>query len=148
MSTTPGTVQIQSNPPINIGSLASAYPTYALRAWLTALLAQTQQTQMEAEATLAGREVEIKHLKEQIDRSQAVVKSLQDAIDRVDSVLRRKRDVQINRDLETQPNRETERQPATGLQEASPTHEQPRAETEASEQSSQTQGRRRGTKHE
>ena len=77
----------------NVGKLRSLYPTYALRAWLTALLAQTQKAQTEMQAGILTREAEIEHLRRQIDNSAGVVKSLESAIERVDDALRRQRDV-------------------------------------------------------
>jgi len=77
----------------------SVYPTYALRAWLTALLAQTQVAQTNMQASIRNHETEIQRLREQIDHAGGVVKSLEHAIQRVDNELRRKRDVDATREI-------------------------------------------------
>lgn len=70
----------------------SLWPTYALRAWLGALLVQTHQAETEAHRLIETHEREIDRLRAQIKRSGPVIKSLNDAIGMVDEVLRRKRD--------------------------------------------------------
>lgn len=68
------------------------WPTYALRAWLTALLAQTQHGLEELDTRRAGFELEIARLRSQRERSEKVIRSLQHAVERVDAVLRLARD--------------------------------------------------------
>jgi hypothetical protein len=150
---TPGTVSGQSDAPSKSTAPSSLYPTYALRAWLTALLAQTQKAQSEARETIRIREAEIARLREQIDRSGDVVKSLQDALERVDNVLRHKRDVQINREIEARSHVEEPR--AAEVQTHSELHGregektsggEARAKTEHSESSPQTEQHSTGGK--
>ncbi len=71
------------------------WPTYALRAWLTALLAQTQHGVEELDTRRAGFELEIARLRSQRERSEKVIHSLQQAVERVDIVLRRARDTTV-----------------------------------------------------
>jgi len=71
----------------------SLYPTYALRAWLTALHVQTQRVQSEMQASIQSHESEIARLRQQIEHAGEVVKSLEHAIERVDATLQRRRDV-------------------------------------------------------
>ncbi|HTZ78412.1 MAG TPA: hypothetical protein VMC10_10905 [Stellaceae bacterium] len=72
----------------------SLWPTYALRAWLGALLVQTHQAEAETHRLIETHEREIDRLRAQIKRSGPVIKSLNDAIGMVDEVLKRKRDTE------------------------------------------------------
>lgn len=76
-----------------VQNLKSLYPTYALRSWLTALLAQTQQAQHDITVSISNHEAQIASLRQHLEHSDEVVKSLQHAIDRVDSALQVRRDV-------------------------------------------------------
>jgi hypothetical protein len=76
---------------------SSIWPTYALRAWLGALLVQTHQAEAEAHQLIQNHEREIDRLRAQIARSGPVVKSLNEAIAMVDDVLKRKRDAEEGR---------------------------------------------------
>jgi hypothetical protein len=76
---------------------SSPYPTYALRVWLTALLAQTRTAQVEMEASIRNHESEIERLRQHLAHAGEVMKSLENCIERVDSALRRQRDVDMNR---------------------------------------------------
>ena len=68
------------------------WPTYALRAWLTALQAQTRRAQEDLEARIDSHEKEIARLRRQHARAGTVLHSLQETIDRVDAQLRHVRD--------------------------------------------------------
>jgi len=76
---------------------SSPYPTYAFRAWLTALLAQTRNAQVELEAGIRNHESEIERLRQHLAHAGEVVRELEGSIERVDSILRQKRDADINR---------------------------------------------------
>jgi hypothetical protein len=80
---------------ITTPAAASLWPTYALRAWLSALLLQTQQAEAEIQQRIEGHEREIDRLRVQIKRSAPVITSLGDAIGKVDEVLRRKLDTEL-----------------------------------------------------
>jgi site-specific recombinase len=82
-------------------TMASLYPTYALRAWLTALQLQTQRAQSEIQASIQSHESEIARLRQQFDHAGGVVKSLEHAIERVDATLQRRRDVDATRKPDT-----------------------------------------------
>jgi hypothetical protein len=82
------------------------WPTYALRAWLTALLGQTQRARTELDARIEYYEKEITHLRVQRERSATVIGSLREAIDIVDNVLYRARDTEVERES-AQPHSET-----------------------------------------
>jgi hypothetical protein len=72
----------------------SLWPTYALRAWLTTLLVQTQQAELDLKHRIEDREKELERMREQAKRSPQVVQSLHEAIARVDTALKRKLDVE------------------------------------------------------
>jgi septal ring factor EnvC (AmiA/AmiB activator) len=76
---------------------SSPYPTYALRAWLTALLAQTRTAQVEMEANIRNHESEIERLRQHLAHAGEVLKSLENSIERVDSALQKQRDIDMNR---------------------------------------------------
>jgi hypothetical protein len=71
------------------------WPTFALRAWLAALLAQTRRTGERLEKQIGLYERMIARLREKIERSHKVVRSLEEALGSVDNVLRRVRDSEI-----------------------------------------------------
>jgi hypothetical protein len=68
------------------------WPTYALRAWLAALVAQVRGFRGEAEAQIAHFEHEIARLRRQLERSDEVTRSLNEVLELVDDRLRRVRD--------------------------------------------------------
>jgi len=68
------------------------WPTYALRAWLTALLGQMERASDDLDERVQAHEKEIARLRAQKQRSGLVVTSLRDAVGSVDAVLRRTRD--------------------------------------------------------
>ena len=68
------------------------WPTYALRAWLTALQAQTRRAQEDLEARIDSHEKEIARLHRQHERAATILHSLQETIERVDARLRHVRD--------------------------------------------------------
>ena len=81
----------------------SLWPTYALRAWLTALLVQTQQAETALKYRIEDGERDLERMRDQAKRSTQVVKSLQSAIDKVDDLLRRRRDAELAKAGEPAP---------------------------------------------
>jgi hypothetical protein len=77
------------------------WPTYALRAWLSALLDATERARDAVDTQTEYHEKEIARLRAQKERSGPVIASLREAIQAVDGVLRRVRD--------TDPPKESER---------------------------------------
>ena len=71
---------------------AVLWPTYALRAWLSALVSETHRSQLEVDARIELFEKEIARLHKQKERSKKVMESLRESIGIVDDVLRRVRD--------------------------------------------------------
>jgi septal ring factor EnvC (AmiA/AmiB activator) len=69
-------------------------PTYALRAWLTALVGQMERASSDLEAQVEVHEKEIARLRAQMHRSTIAVTALHEAIKAVDNVLRRTRDAE------------------------------------------------------
>ncbi len=74
---------------------ANMWPTFALRAWLAALLAQTRRVSERLEKQIGLHERMIARLREKIERSHTVVRSLEEALGTVDNVLRRVRDSEM-----------------------------------------------------
>ena len=74
------------------------WPTYALRAWLTALQAQTRRAQEDLETRIETHEKEIARLRRQRERAGEVLQSLHETIDRVDERLRQVRDSEVMRE--------------------------------------------------
>ena len=70
-------------------------PTYALRAWLTALLGQLERARSDIDARVEYHEKEIARLQAQMQRSNTVITALNEAIGSVDNVLRRTRDTDV-----------------------------------------------------
>src|SRR4051812_13532284 len=68
------------------------WPTYALRAWLTALLGQMERASDDVDTRVEAHEKEIARLRAQKQRSAVVITSLREALGSVDTVLRRTRD--------------------------------------------------------
>jgi len=73
-------------------------PTFALRAWLAALLGATERAREELNSRVESHEKEIARLRAQMQRSGTVITSLRAAIGSVDNVLRRTRDVDVKSD--------------------------------------------------
>jgi hypothetical protein len=73
----------------------SLWPTYALRAWLSAVHGQTQQARSQIEAYVDYHENEIKRLRGQMERATKVLDSLEDSIKLVDDALRSVRDSEV-----------------------------------------------------
>jgi hypothetical protein len=71
------------------------WPTFALRAWLAALLAQTRRVGKRLETRIGLLERMIARLREKVERSHTVARSLEEALGVVDNVLRRVRDSEI-----------------------------------------------------
>jgi hypothetical protein len=68
------------------------WPTYALRAWLSSLVAQVRSSRSEAVAQIEHHEVEVARLRRQLERSDEVLRALSEVTDLVDDRLRRVRD--------------------------------------------------------
>ena len=71
------------------------WPTYALRAWLAALLAQTRRLSERLEKRIGMSERLIARWRGQLERSHVVIRSLEEALGSVDNVLRHHRDAEI-----------------------------------------------------
>lgn len=71
------------------------WSTYALRAWLAALLTQALQNETQVKYRIEDLETETKRLRAQLDRATPVIQSLQQTIRKVDDAIRRIRDVDL-----------------------------------------------------
>jgi len=78
-----------------------SWPTYALRAWLAALLAETRRVRHDLVGRIDAAEKEAARLRRQHERSATVIESLEDSIARVDARLRPIRDTDPPRPAET-----------------------------------------------
>jgi chromosome segregation ATPase len=94
------------------------WPTYALRAWLTALLGQVERSRAEIDTRVEYHEKEIAHLQAQKQRSGPVIESLREAIGSVDDVLRRTRDTEIESERSRSEARERAQEAARERSEA------------------------------
>lgn len=74
------------------------WPSYALRAWLTAMLGALERADSELDARIESHEKEIVRLRSQKQRSETVVLSLREALTSVDNVLRQTRDKELSRE--------------------------------------------------
>jgi septal ring factor EnvC (AmiA/AmiB activator) len=72
----------------------TVWPTYAMRAWLGALLAHIRRTRHDVELRIDATEKEVARLRRQHERAGSVIDELQDAIARVDERLRQVRDTE------------------------------------------------------
>ena len=93
------------------------WPTYALRAWLTALLGQLERAGADIDARLEDHENAMKRLRAQKERSAIVINSLREAIGGVDTVLRETRDAAARTESErprTEPREQIEAKKTTG----------------------------------
>jgi hypothetical protein len=77
------------------GDPGKLWPTYALRAWLAALLAQTRRLGERLEKRIGLHEQMIARAREQLERSHTVIRSLEEALSLVDGSLRSHRDSEI-----------------------------------------------------
>jgi hypothetical protein len=68
------------------------WPTYALRAWLGALVAHVRRSRHELEARIDAAEKEAARLRRHHERAGSVIESLEESIGRVDARLRQTRD--------------------------------------------------------
>ena len=84
------------------------WPTYALRAWLTALLGQLERAGSDLEKRVEYHEQEIARLRAQMHRSSTVVVALREAIASVDDVLRRTRDSEAEQQRRESRERQSE----------------------------------------
>jgi hypothetical protein len=107
----------------------SSWPTYALRAWLTAMLTQTLQAEIQIKHRIEDIEIEAARLRAQLARATPVIESLQQSIRKVDDVLRHRRDVDRADMAASGPRRTTD---DASHSETSPT-ETSRSETSRSE---------------
>jgi hypothetical protein len=71
------------------------WPTFALRAWLAALLTQTRRVAERMEKRIGMHEQVIARLKERVGRAHQVIRSLEESLGAVDNALRRVRDAEI-----------------------------------------------------
>lgn len=71
------------------------WPSYALRAWLGALLTQTHRAQTELESRINTTEKELARLRRQHERAGSVIQSLQGATGKVDARLRQILDTEV-----------------------------------------------------
>jgi hypothetical protein len=76
------------------------WPTYALRAWMTALLGQMERARDDLDTRIEAHEKELARLHTQKERSRVVIDSLRDAVGAVDNVLRTARDSELQREQE------------------------------------------------
>jgi len=76
------------------------WPTYGLRAWLTALLDATRRAADGLDPQIEYHEKEIARLRAQKERSGPVIASLREALAAVDNVLRRTRDAEEQKEKE------------------------------------------------
>jgi hypothetical protein len=84
---------------------AKLWPTYALRAWLAALLGQLERAGADLDDRVDYHTKEIAHLRARKERSVTVITSLREAIGGVDNVLREERDTPSVKD---RPKREAD----------------------------------------
>jgi chromosome segregation ATPase len=79
---------------------SAIWPTYALRAWVGALLAQTRRAREDLEARIEAAEKEVARLRRQHERADTVIESLQGTIEQVDARLSRIRDINLTASAE------------------------------------------------
>jgi len=107
---------------MNDRDVGRLWPTFAFRAWLAAVLAQTRRLGERLEARIGWHEQIISRLREKVQRSHTVAHSLEEALGTVDNLLRRVRDSEI---LE-QHHRESEEVREGGAENEKPTgHHKP-----------------------
>ena len=71
------------------------WPSYALRAWLGALLSQIRRVHAGVEKRIDLHERIIARLREKLERSHSVIRALEESLERVDGALRNVRDSEI-----------------------------------------------------
>jgi ABC-type transporter Mla subunit MlaD len=71
----------------DIDTSKSVWPSYALRAWLAALLAATNKAKSDLEERIDATEKELARLRRQRERTNSVIQSLQGATSKVDAHL-------------------------------------------------------------
>jgi hypothetical protein len=76
----------------DIDAERTIWPTYALRAWLGALVAHVRRSRQDLEARIESTEKEAARLHRQHERAGSVIESLEDSIKRVDARLSQARD--------------------------------------------------------
>jgi hypothetical protein len=74
---------------------SAMWPSYALRAWVGALLAQTRRAREDLEARIDAAEKEVARLRRQHERAGSVIESLQGTIQEIDARLSRIRDIDL-----------------------------------------------------
>jgi len=77
------------------------WPTYAMRAWLGALVAYVRRSRHDLEARIDAAEKEVARLRRYHERAGTVIESLEDALGRVDARLRQTRDTGPARSFES-----------------------------------------------
>lgn len=85
---------------INANPQSAHWPTYALRAWMTALLGQMERARDDLDTRIEAQEKELARLQTQKERSKVVIDSLREAVGAVDNVLRTTRDSELQREQE------------------------------------------------
>ena len=91
-----------------LDTLINSWPTYALRAWLAAMLTQTLQAEIQIKHRIEDIEIEAARLRAQLARATPVIESLQQSIRKVDDVLRHRRDVDRADMATSEPRRTTD----------------------------------------
>ena len=101
------------------------WPTYALRAWLTAVLGQLERAGEDLDARVEDHEKEITRLRAQRERSATVITSLREAVGSVDETLRRTRDTPEEPESRQSESRQSRREARERSQEAKQEPEKP-----------------------
>lgn len=101
------------------------WPTYALRAWMTALLGQMERAKDELETRAEAYEKELARLRGQKERSAIVITSLREALGAVDGVLRRTRDAEVIHDRERAEGKENDPFEGASRKPNAPAHGKP-----------------------
>ena len=90
------------------------WPTYALRAWMAALLGQMERARDALDTRVETQEKELARLRAQKERSNVVITSLHEALASVDNVLRRTRDTDVQREQEQARRQRDDAEQVTG----------------------------------
>jgi uncharacterized protein YukE len=92
----------------------SLWPTYALRAWLTAVQGQTERAQRDVERYVEYHESEAARFRDQAERASNALESLGNAISLVDDALRQARDTAAEQERGPSEVRRTQRSSSEG----------------------------------
>jgi hypothetical protein len=113
-------------------SQSAHWPTYALRAWMTALLGQMERARDDLDTRVEAHEKELARLRAQKERSNVVIASLREAIASVDNVLRGTRDSELHLEQEQEQARKRRDQPQQTKEELKrETHDKPQSHERA-----------------